>query len=241
MRLACGRRARAVRAAGLAGALALLAGCGSTIPVDEEATVLDRDQLNPALVESTTTTTRTGRTVPRRIYFVNAADTSAPEMEACQLEVEDHANRNDAAYATLYRLIQTEPGSEEAGPACSDSLTNFVPTELRVNRVEVEGATITIDITGLSAVEAGPQRQAVSQIVYTLTDLGGIGRVLFTNEDRPIAVSVGPGRTVEGGTPVTRADFPDQANPAPPATGVPVPPAPEGEPTADVPAPAGAD
>ena len=203
------RRPVAVLAPALA-ALVLAAGCGSTIPTEEEASVLAREDLNPALVESTTTTRRSQNTVPRKIYLIRESETLRPRMFYCPFEVEVQDSPADTARATLEQLIATEPGrTSTPGSGCPASLTNFVPTELQINSVEVDdGGEATIDVSGLSAVEATSQRQAVAQIVFTLTDLNGIDRVVFFSEGRPNAVPVG-NRTTEAGDAISRADFPD--------------------------------
>jgi hypothetical protein len=241
------RTTRAVVA--LVAATVLAAGCGSTIPTDEEATLLARDDLNPALVESTTTTARrSGATVPRKIYLIRDSETLPPRIFYCPLEVEVQDSPAETARATLEQLIRTEPGrtaesplpgAAEPGAVCSSSLTNFVPTELRINDVEVDGSgLLSLDVSGLAAVEASAQRQAVAQIVFTLTDLIGIDRVVFYNEGRPAAVPVGD-RTTEAGDPISRSDFPDydEAPPRPTTTTTP-PPAVEAEPPIGDPPPA---
>lgn len=234
-------RIRIAALLGIAVVSAVLVGCGSTIPTDEDAQVLARDDLNPALIESTTTTRRGGATVPRKIYLIRDSETLGPRMFYCPLEVEVQDSPAETARATLEQLIRTEPGRSAApGSICSASLTNFVPTELRINSVRVgDDGLATIDISGLSAVESGAQRQAVAQIVFTLTDLIGIDRVAFYSEGRASAVPVG-NRTTEAGAPIARADFPDYDEGAPTTTttAAPPPPAVEAEPSIGEAAPA---
>jgi Sporulation and spore germination len=217
----------------------LLVACGSTIPTDEEASVLARDELNPALVESTTTTRKAGATEAEKIFLILDSETN-PQLLPCLLEVEVQESVAETARANLERLIATEPGRGEAG--CSRYFTNFVPTDLRTNSVTVDDEGLaTIDVSGLSAVEAGPQRRAVTQIVCTLTDISGVNRVSFYNEGRPNAVQVGD-RTTEPGAPISPADFPDfpycRSNASTPSTTNVVPPEPvEAEPPIGDPAP----
>lgn len=222
-------------------AAGVLVACGGTIPVDEKATELNRDQLNPVLVESTTTTAAVPDNAElRRIYLIGDSS-DGTRMFSCPQSVEAQPTLDDDAYATLDKLIRTEPGA--GASTCPSRLTNYVPTDLRVNATTVEGGTVTVDLTGLAAVESSAQRQAVAQIVFTLTDLEGIERVIFF-DGRPISVPMGSGSS-EVGQPVSRTDFPEYNGTPATSTTVPGPaqpaPDPAGEPLQAEAAPDGSE
>jgi len=86
------------------------------------------------------------------------------------------------------------------------SLRSAVPDAEVVIGVEVLGGVASVDLAStFSEIPASDQVLAVGQIVLTLTDLRGIGRVRFIVDEVQIAVPLPTGDASEGS--VSRDDY----------------------------------
>jgi spore germination protein GerM len=85
------------------------------------------------------------------------------------------------------------------------------------------------DGSGIATIELPPgffeqipgedQLLAIGQIVLTVTEVGGIGQVLFTQNGSPLGVPRGPGGGLSDGTePLSRRDYQELLNPPIPTT-----------------------
>jgi spore germination protein GerM len=75
-----------------------------------------------------------------------------------------------------------------------------------VTGVVTAGGVATVDLTAMFAeMPANEQVLALAQITYTLTDMPGIGQVVFTLNGAPVQVFGGDGMFVAG--PVTRETY----------------------------------
>ena len=88
-----------------------------------------------------------------------------------------------------------------AGPSTSEqdeSLRSAIPDPSAVVDVSVAGGVATVNLTAaFSEIPANDQVLAVGQLVLTLTDLRGIGRVRFVVDDVQVAVPLPNGETSE--------------------------------------------
>lgn len=123
----------------------------------------------------------------------------------------------DGALTSVKRLVPSPPAAADAVDALaagvtaeeSDSgLRSAIPDASMLTEVEVTRGTATI---GLSSsfldIPAGDQVLAVGQIVHTLTDLRGVGRVQFEIGGEAVAVPLPNGDSAQ--EPVSRDDFED--------------------------------
>lgn len=96
----------------------------------------------------------------------------------------------------------------QEGPSRSeqrDGIRSSLPAEL-IGALTVAGGTATIDLSPELFELTGTEQQLVfAQLVLTLTDLRGIGRVAFTVEGQPIDVQLADGTLATGS--VSRDDF----------------------------------
>jgi spore germination protein GerM len=85
------------------------------------------------------------------------------------------------------------------------------------------------DGSGVATIELSPgffeqvppqdQLLAIGQIVLTVTEVGGIGQVLFTQGGNPLGVPRGPsGGLSDGKEPLSRRDYQELLNPPVPTT-----------------------
>lgn len=187
-------RVRRVPLAGLLVACAaVLVSCG--VPT-ESATNPIRDQdvpyelLEPAVTtstpraEGTTTTERVSETIP--LYLVRND------------RIEKRERKADAPVGTAARLamlaeplpdVDTEAGFRSAVPP--GSFTSTAPT--------IQGGVATVDLSReFTAVPGKEQALAFAQITYTLTDLPGVGQVMFTLNGSPISALDADGALITG-------------------------------------------
>ena len=92
------------------------------------------------------------------------------------------------------------------------SLRTAIPGAAAVVEVSVARGVATVTLTpAFSEIPAADQVLAVGQIVLTLTDQRGIGRVRFVVDDASIAVPLPSGET--SGDSVSRDEFIELADP----------------------------
>jgi spore germination protein GerM len=93
------------------------------------------------------------------------------------------------------------------------SLRTAIPDAAAVVEVSVVRGVATVTLTqAFSEIPAGDQVLAVGQIVLTLTDQRGVGRVRFAVDDAEIAVPLPSGETSGDG--VSRDEFIELSNPS---------------------------
>jgi spore germination protein GerM len=91
-----------------------------------------------------------------------------------------------------------------------DSLRSAIPDSAAVGPVVFSRGDANVRLSpAFAAIPTGDQLLAVSQLVLTLTDMRGVGRVTFTVDGQPVSVPLpGGGSSSE---PVTRDDYIDQS------------------------------
>ncbi|HUY30436.1 MAG TPA: GerMN domain-containing protein [Acidimicrobiales bacterium] len=198
-------RSRALAAAGLVAAGALLAGCG--IPLSNAAQPLPLSRVPPALLRgpvSTTTTAPSNSThaVPIGIYFLDNSGANARlvrtiahvQPPATAVEALDFLTNGPTAADSRYHGLQT---------ALSQS-PQATPGVVRVNR-QTGIATVALDDTTYTLF--GTQAyEAFAQIVFTVTDPQfGIKSVDFTFGGSSAQAYLPDGTFIS--RPVTRADY----------------------------------
>jgi spore germination protein GerM len=200
-------RARATR---VIGALAIgvvtasLTGCG--IPTDAKARPIDREALPSQLVSVPTTAappapSPLSQTV--NLYLVGMAPNGGEELVRMSAEIANVVDPNDLPRQVIEQLIAQQPTD---GTGNSGSLTNAIPTTVRVLNASVDGDVLDLDLSDLGTVELTRQRLAAAQIVFTATDLPGINKVRFSINGQPSAVPL----ATESSTPgqeITRDDY----------------------------------
>ena len=91
-----------------------------------------------------------------------------------------------------------------------DSLRSAIPDSAAVHQVTFSRGDANVSLApGFSEIPTSDQLLAVSQLVLTLTDMRGVGRVNFTMDGTSASVPLpGGGSTAD---PVTRDDYIDQS------------------------------
>lgn len=169
----------------------LVMGCG--VPIEEQATSVAIDQVPEGL---------------------RPTDTTTPEEPVASELVDIWLVRDDELVTTRH-LIEAPATAQAAltellaGPTSAEqerSLRSAIPDASVVIDVELLRGVATVDLSpSFSDIPAQDQVFAVGQIVLTMTDLRGVGRVRFVVDDAQIAVPLPSGDTSEDT--VSREDY----------------------------------
>jgi spore germination protein GerM len=121
----------------------------------------------------------------------------------------------------------------QEGPPAGDpgvGIRSAVPTKEKalITATEDNSGVATIDLPPGFFEQTPPEDQllAIGQLVLTVTEVGGIGQVLFVQSGLPLQVPRGPGGGLSNGTdPLARRDYQDLLNsPATTTTSTTTPP-----------------
>jgi hypothetical protein len=187
--------------------VALLAACSSLEAQDTDSPIRNEQVPFDLLAASTTTTTMppptTTTTLPWRtnLWYV-AGDRLVPAPR--QL-------REQPEVAQVLRLLLRGPADDDLP---------LVRSALGVADASVAGppagGTLTIDLVAdFGARSSSEQILALGQLVFTVTEVPGVGRVVFRIGTTELAVPLPNGQLAQGS--VSRDDYAVLAYPAPPA------------------------
>jgi spore germination protein GerM len=203
----------------------LLVACG--IPDNGQVSTIqskDLRQLGDTLPSTTTSTIPATSIVPSTTTTViDTATTIATEdvtlyfiISGGQLKGYPRSLAKPATVAAVVEALQGGPPSGEEGVG----IRSAVPTreEALIKPTDDDSGIAKIDLPPGFFEQIPPDDQllAIGQIVLTVTEVGGIGQVLFTENGQPRQVPRGGGGLTDGTEPLARRDFAELLNP--PAT-----------------------
>jgi spore germination protein GerM len=142
------------------------------------------------------------RTTEQVLYFVEQSTTADATEVLYPIRRSVPMPRDPGQLPRLLLLELLKRPSTTEG---NGGLSTDIPASLDVLDVTTNGDTVTVDLNGLNV--QGPRLPvAVAQIVYTLTELHDISKVLFYANGSPTPMPVEDG-SVDQGVPVTRSSF----------------------------------
>lgn len=122
--------------------------------------------------------------------------------------------RRVAVEATLDTAIE----ALRAGPTSSDTeagLRSAIPSSDMIDSAIVQSGTATISLApSFLTLPGTEQTLAIAQIIYTVTNLPGVGLVEFQLGDRPLSVPTADGQPSQGA--LSRDDYVSLVDPASP-------------------------
>lgn len=187
------------RCALLVASLGMLAGaCG--VGPQESPVVLTPAELPAGLQpDAQATTTSVVQTAEVDVWFVRE-----DRLARVRHEVEPPV----VAEVALAELL-SGPDAEEQ----DRRLRSAIPDAQVVDGVTVSRGVASVAIgAGFADIPANDQLLAVAQVVLTLTDLRGVGRVVFILADSPVAVPLPSGESTDEA--VSRDDYVDLLEPS---------------------------
>ena len=174
----------------------LLVACG--VPEESKARLVPRGAIPDALDPSDTVPlTSVERQRIINLYFVSDG----------QLARVRHTVPASTAPARVIDALLAGPTDVER----RDSLRSAIPDPAAIGQVTFSrGDAIVALSKGFSEIPAGDQLLAVGQLVLTLTDMRGVGRVSFTVDGVPTSVPLPSGGSTS--VPVSRDDYVEELN-----------------------------
>jgi spore germination protein GerM len=169
----------------------LLTACG--VPSDSSARLVPEERVPEALrSEDTAPPTSLAQGEPADLWFVR--DDRLARVR--------HTVASPVTPAAVVQELLAGPTDEER----SNALRSAIPDAAALDSVEVGGGVATVRLTPTFAdIPAADQLLAIAQLVMTLTDLRGIGRVGFTIGDTSPPVPLPDGASSSGT--VSRDDY----------------------------------
>jgi len=175
---------------------------GDTIPTTAASTI------PPTTLEPTTTTiaidpSTTIATEEVTLYFIAGS----------QLKGYPRLLAKPAATNQVLTALQEGPPSGDLGSGIRSAIPSRATTSLDVSPDDGSGVA-TIDLPSSFFTQVPPEDQllAIGQIVLTVTEVGGIGQVLFTQAGQPIGVPRRGGGFSEPNEPLARRDYEELLN-----------------------------
>jgi len=200
--------------------VALLAACG--IPNSGDVARIPANEVG-ALDDTLPPTTTTTTTIPETT--IEPTTTTQPAITTTSIATEEvnlYFIDSSAILRRYSRPIRRGASSSEVlsalqeGPPVGDigvGLRTALPTERQAPlKVNEDGSGVaTVDLPANfydpNLMKQEDQGLAIGQIVLTLTEIGGIGQVLFTLAGQPIGVLRGSGDLSQPGQPLPRRDY----------------------------------
>jgi spore germination protein GerM len=206
----------------LAVMIGILVACG--IPSKGQvSTIQNKDlrQLGDTIPPTSTSTTPPTTIVPTTTTtVVDPATTVATEdvtlyfISGGQLKGYPRALAKPPTTNSVLTALQEGPPAGDPGVG----IRSAVPTRVQalIKSTEDGSGVATIELPPGFFERTPPEDQllAIGQIVLTVTEVGGIGQVLFVQNGSPLPVPRGPGGGLSNGTePLARRDYQELLNP----------------------------
>lgn len=176
---------------------------GDTIPTTTTSTIPET-----TIVPSTTTTildtATTIATEEVTLYFISGG----------QLKGYPRPLAKPATVATVLRALQQGPPTGDEGVGIRSAVPTKEQALINVNDDDSGIATIDLPPGFFEQVPPEDQLLAIGQLVLTVTEVGGIGQVLFTESGQPKQVPRrAAGGLTDGTEPLARRDYVELLNP----------------------------
>jgi spore germination protein GerM len=175
---------------------------GDTIPTTATSTI------PPTTLEPTTTTIAvdtptTIATEEVTLYFISGG----------QLKGYPRALAKPATTNQVLTALQEGPPTGDPGVGIRSVIPTRPAASLNVAPDDGSGvATIELPAGFFSQIAPEDQLLAIGQIVLTVTEVGGIGQVLFTQDGQPVGVPRRGGGFSDGNEPLARRDYEELLN-----------------------------
>ena len=187
---------------------------GDTIPPTSTSTT------PPSTLDPTTTTTTaidTASTIATEdvtVYFISGG----------QLKGYPRTLARPATTSTVLSALQEGKPPGDAGVGIRSAVPTRDQSLLGVTDDASGVATIHLPQGFFEQIPPEDQLLATGQLVLTITEVRGIGQVLFVQDGQPRGVPRGSGGITDGTEPLARRDYQDLLNTAPTTTTTTVPP-----------------
>jgi spore germination protein GerM len=201
--------------------VAVLVACG--IPdKGQVSTIQDKDlrQLGDTIPTTTTSTTPATTIEPTTTTAaIDTATTIATDevtlyfISGGQLKGYPRALAKPATTNSVITALQEGRPSGDLGVGIRSAVPTKDEALIKVNEDDSGVATVELPPGFFEQIPPEDQLLAIGQIVLTITEVGGIGQVLFVQNGLPKEVPRRSGGISDGVTPLARRDYADLLNP----------------------------
>jgi spore germination protein GerM len=203
--------------------IAVLVACG--IPDNGQvSTIQDKDlrQLGDTIPTTTTTTSTTVPVTLEPTTTTTALDTAttiAQEdvtlyfISGGQLKGYPRALARPATTNPVLEALQEGPPSGDLGVGIRSAVPSKERALIRATEDGSGVATIALPPGFFEQTPPEDQLLAIGQIVLTVTEVGGVGQVLFTQNGQPLAVPRRSGGMTDGNEKLAHRDYEELLNP----------------------------
>ena len=175
---------------------------GDTIPTTAASTV------PPTTIEPTTTTIAIDPSTTIATEEVTLYSIAGSQLKGYPRLLAKPATTNQVLTA-----LQEGPPTGDAGVGIRSAIPLRGAASLNVTPDDGSGvATIELPAGFFEQIPPEDQLLAIGQIVLTVTEVGGIGQVLFTQEGQPVGVPRKGGGFSDGNEPLARRDYEELLN-----------------------------
>jgi spore germination protein GerM len=176
---------------------------GDTIPPTTTSTIPP----TTIVQETTTTLIDTATTIAQEdvtLYFISGG----------QLKGYPRALAKPAATNAVMTALQEGPPSGDLGAGIRSAVPTEVNALIKVTENGSGIATVELPLGFFEQIPPEDQLLAIGQIVLTITEVGGIGQVLFVQNGLPLQVPRPPaGGLTDGTEPLAHRDYEELLNP----------------------------
>ncbi|MEP7046145.1 MAG: GerMN domain-containing protein [Ilumatobacteraceae bacterium] len=181
---------------------------GDTIPPTSTSTT------PPTTLEPTTTTLNINTTTTIAIDEVTVYLISGGQLAGYPRLV-----AKPATISVVLAKLQEGPPAGDVGRGIRSAVPTAQEATISANDGQGSGvATVELPVGFFEQIPQEDQLLAIGQIVLTVTEIGGIGQVLFTQNGSPLAVPRRSGGLTDGTEPLARRDYEELLNSPLPTT-----------------------
>lgn len=212
---------------GLAGAVAVLSVTGCGVPGDSRDRPLAPNEIAYQPLPEPTTTTSTSTTTTPATTVAPPITTTLPPPTTIPIAFPLDVYWIDGSRIRPMRRLEVEATLDAAiaalrfGPLFSDTadgLRSAIPASDMIDSAAVQSGTATIGLSpSFLTLPGSEQTLAIAQIVYTVTNLPGVGLVSFRLGSRPLSVPTADGEPSKGA--LSRDDYMSLLAPVTPLAG----------------------
>jgi len=185
---------------------------GDTIPPTSTSTT-PPTTLDPTTTSTAIDTATTIATEDVTVYFISGG----------QLKGYPRSLARPATTNTVLSALQEGKPTGDAFVGIRSAVPTKDQSLLGVTDDGSGVATIHLPQGFFEQIPPEDQLLAIGQLVLTITEIRGIGQVLFVQDGRPLGVPRRSGGVTDGTEPLARRDYQDLLNPAPTTTTTTVP------------------
>ena len=159
--------------------------------------------VDPATTTTTVITATTIATDDVTLYFISGG----------QLKGYPRVLAKPATTNQVLTALQEGPPAGDPGVGIRSAVPTKQKASINVTEDNSGVATVELPLGFFEQIPTEDQLSAIGQIVLTITEVGGVGQVLFVQNGQPLGVPRRSGGFSNGSEPLSRRDYEELLNP----------------------------